>query len=72
MKELGHLDPIDHGILRALSLHEHLSTLQLWYELMGNENRNGWVTEESLPHSGTWKGNLEGPQGRGEGLLYPF
>jgi len=34
--------------LKVLSLHEHLSTLQLWYELMGKENRNGWVTEEKV------------------------
>jgi hypothetical protein len=47
MKELGRLDPMDRRILRALSLHEHLSTLQLWYELIGNENRNGWVTPKS-------------------------
>ena len=48
MRELSHLEPMDCGILRALSLHEHLSTLQLWYELMGNENRNGWITEEKV------------------------
>jgi len=48
MKKLGHLDPMDRGILRALSLHEHLGTLELWYELMGNENSNEWVTEEKV------------------------
>lgn len=48
MREFNALDPIDRRILRALSLHEHLSTLQLWYELMGNENRNEWVTEEEV------------------------
>lgn len=47
MKELGRLDPMDRRILRALSLHGHLSTLQLWYELIGNKNRNGWVTPKS-------------------------
>ena len=48
MKEPGHLDPMDRGILRALSLHEHLGTLELWYELMGSENRNERVTEEKI------------------------
>lgn len=48
MRELNGLDLSDRRILKALSLHEHLSTLQLWYELMGNENRNGWVTEEKV------------------------
>jgi len=51
MKELSHLEtlePMDRGILRALSFHEHLSTLQLWYELMSKEKRNGWITEEKV------------------------
>jgi len=48
MRELNGLDPIDRGILTALSLHEHLSTLQLWYELIGNENRNEWLTKEKV------------------------
>ena len=46
--ELNGLDGIDRWILKALSLHEHLSTLQLWYELVGKESRNEWVTEEKV------------------------
>ena len=48
MTELNGLDGIDRRILKALCLHQHLNTLQLWYELMGEENRNGWVTGEKV------------------------
>ena len=48
MMELNGLDGMDRRILKALSLHAHLSTLQLWYELIAEENRNGWVTEDKV------------------------
>jgi len=48
MKELDRLNPIDRRIFRALSFHGHLSTLQLWYEVTGNENRHGSVTQEEV------------------------
>jgi len=48
MRESSQLDQINRGILRALSLHQHLSTLQLWYELTTNENGQRWVTEEEV------------------------
>jgi hypothetical protein len=48
MKEFGQLDPIDRWILRALSLHEHLSTLQLWYELPEELSSTEPVTREEL------------------------
>jgi len=48
MKEFGHLDHVDRRILRALSFHEHLSTLQLWYELPEELSPMEQVTREEL------------------------
>jgi hypothetical protein len=48
MEDFSHLEPIDRWILRALSLHKHLSTMQLWYEVTGDGNRDGWVAEDML------------------------
>jgi len=48
MKESTQLDFINRRILRALSLHQRLSTLQVWYELTGNDNGAKWVTEEEV------------------------
>jgi hypothetical protein len=48
MKESSQLDRLNGRILRALSLHQHLSTLQVWYELTGNENGKKWVTKEEV------------------------
>lgn len=48
MRDFNGLDPTDRGILEALSLHEHLSTLQLWYETTGYENGDQWVTREEV------------------------
>ena len=48
MRQFSQLDHVNRRILRALSLHQHLSTLQLWYELTGNENGKEWVTEQEV------------------------
>jgi hypothetical protein len=48
MREFNGLDRIDQLILRSLSLHRDLSTLQLWYELVGDAAGAQWITEEAI------------------------
>jgi excisionase family DNA binding protein len=42
------LSPVDQSILRILSLYEHLTLLQLWYEIGENHALGGRLTEKEI------------------------